>query len=179
MIAMSLVCNPELLIADEPTTALDVTVQAQILDLIRDLQQEFGSAVIIITHDLGVVAEIADDILVMYGGRRIEYGTVRDVLKAPEHPYTWGLLQSMPHLGGDVGTRLNPIPGSPPSLINLPSGCAFHPRCEHRGRVPGERCVTERPELLPVPGTAKHIAACHLDGGAKTKIRSATDRLAK
>ena len=179
MIAMSLVCNPELLIADEPTTALDVTVQAQILDLIRDLQQEFGSAVIIITHDLGVVAEIADDILVMYGGRRIEYGTVRDVLKAPEHPYTWGLLQSMPHLGGDVGTRLNPIPGSPPSLINLPSGCAFHPRCEHRDRVPGERCVTERPELLPVPGTAKHIAACHLDGGAKTKIRSATDRLAK
>ena len=179
MIAMSLVCDPELLIADEPTTALDVTVQAQILDLIRDLQEEFGSAVIIITHDLGVVAEIADDILVMYGGRRIEYGSVRDVLKAPEHPYAWGLLQSMPHLGGDVNTRLNPIAGSPPSLINLPSGCAFHPRCEHRDRVPDNRCVTERPELRPVPGTDKHIAACHLDGDSKTEIRSAADRLAK
>jgi peptide/nickel transport system ATP-binding protein len=179
MIAMSLVCDPELLIADEPTTALDVTVQAQILDLIRDLQQEFGSAVIIITHDLGVVAEIADDILVMYGGRRIEYGSVRDVLKAPEHPYAWGLLQSMPHLGGDVNTRLNPIPGSPPSLINLPSGCAFHPRCAYRDQVPGDRCATERPELLPVPGTDKHIAACHLDGESKIQIRSAATRLAK
>jgi peptide/nickel transport system ATP-binding protein len=179
MIAMSLVCDPELLIADEPTTALDVTVQAQILDLIRDLQQEFGSAVIIITHDLGVVAEISDDILVMYGGRRIEYGSVRDVLKSPEHPYTWGLLQSMPHLGGDVNTRLNPIVGSPPSLINLPSGCAFHPRCAYRDRVPDDRCVTERPELLPVPGTDQHIAACHLDGDSRTEIRSATRGSAK
>jgi peptide/nickel transport system ATP-binding protein len=179
MIAMSLVCNPELLIADEPTTALDVTVQAQILDLIRDLQEEFGSAVIIITHDLGVVAEIADDILVMYGGRRVEYGSVRDVLKSPEHPYTWGLLQSMPHLGGDVNTRLNPIMGTPPSLINLPSGCAFHPRCEFRTRVDGDRCVTERPELRVVPGTGKHIAACHLDGDSKIEIRSAANRLAK
>ena len=179
MIAMSLVCNPELLIADEPTTALDVTVQAQILDLIRDLQEEFGSAVIIITHDLGVVAEIADDILVMYGGRRIEYGSVRDVLKAPEHPYTWGLLQSMPHLGGDVNVRLNPIQGSPPSLINLPTGCAFHPRCEFKDRVPDNRCATERPELLPVPGTDKHIAACHLSGDHKIDIRSAADRLVK
>ena len=179
MIAMSLVCNPELLIADEPTTALDVTVQAQILDLIRDLQEEFGSAVIIITHDLGVVAEIADDILVMYGGRRIEYGSVRDVLKHPEHPYAWGLLQSMPHLGGDVNVRLNPIQGSPPSLINLPTGCAFHPRCEFRDRVPDDRCVTERPELLPVPGTDKHIAACHLTGDNKIEIRSAAGRLVK
>jgi peptide/nickel transport system ATP-binding protein len=179
MIAMSLVCDPELLIADEPTTALDVTVQAQILDLIRDLQQEFGSAVIIITHDLGVVAEISDDILVMYGGRRIEYGSVRDVLKGAEHPYTWGLLQSMPHLGGDVNTRLNPISGAPPSLINLPSGCAFHPRCAQRSKVPGDRCATERPELLPVPGTDKHIAACHLDGETKIEIRSKADRLAK
>jgi peptide/nickel transport system ATP-binding protein len=172
MIAMSLVCDPELLIADEPTTALDVTVQAQILDLIRDLQQEFGSAVIIITHDLGVVAEISDDILVMYGGRRIEYGTVRDVLNSPGHPYTWGLLQSMPHLGGDVSRRLNPIPGSPPSLINLPGGCAFHPRCAFTGQVPDGRCTAERPELLAVPGTDKHIAACHLDTEVKKKIRS-------
>ncbi|MEY9966297.1 peptide/nickel transport system ATP-binding protein [Streptacidiphilus sp. MAP12-16] len=179
MIAMSLVCDPELLIADEPTTALDVTVQAQILDLIRDLQEEFGSAVIIITHDLGVVAEIADDILVMYGGRRIEYGSVRDVLKAPEHPYAWGLLQSMPHLGGDVNTRLNPIQGAPPSLINLPTGCAFHPRCDYKDRVADDRCVTERPELLPVPGTDKHIAACHLTGDNKIEIRSAAERLAK
>jgi peptide/nickel transport system ATP-binding protein len=179
MIAMALSNDPSLLIADEPTTALDVTVQAQILDLIRDLQQEFGSAVIIITHDLGVVAEIADDILVMYGGRRVEYGSVRDVLKAPEHPYTWGLLQSMPHLGGDVTTRLNPIKGSPPSLINLPSGCAFHPRCDFRDRVPNDRCVDERPELGSVPGTDKHLAACHLTGENKIEIRSAANRLAK
>ncbi|MEW2117022.1 ABC transporter ATP-binding protein [Streptomyces sp. NPDC005474] len=171
MIAMSLVCDPELLIADEPTTALDVTVQAQILDLIRDLQQEFGSAVVIITHDLGVVAEISDDILVMYGGRRIEYGTVRDVLHTPQHPYTWGLLQSMPHLGGDVGQRLNPIPGSPPSLINLPSGCSFHPRCAFKDRVPDGRCTAERPELLPLPGTGEHLAACHLDPESKKTIR--------
>ncbi|SEM64923.1 ABC transporter ATP-binding protein [Streptacidiphilus jiangxiensis] len=171
MIAMSLVCDPELLIADEPTTALDVTVQAQILDLIRDLQEEFGSAVIIITHDLGVVAEISDDILVMYGGRRIEYGSVNDVLKSPEHPYTWGLLQSMPHLGGDVAQRLNPIPGSPPSLINLPSGCAFNPRCSFKEQVPDGRCTVERPELLPVLGSDKHIAACHLTGEHKAEIR--------
>ncbi|GEC05125.1 dipeptide/oligopeptide/nickel ABC transporter ATP-binding protein [Streptomyces spinoverrucosus] len=173
MIAMSLVCDPALLIADEPTTALDVTVQAQILDLIGDLQQEFGSAVVIITHDLGVVAGVADDILVMYGGRRIEYGTVRDVLKRPQHPYTWGLLQSMPHIAGDVDRRLNPIPGSPPSLINLPGGCAFHPRCPHKGQVPDGRCSLERPELVPVPGTAEHIAACHLvadiRGGENTR----------
>ncbi|MEV5437527.1 ABC transporter ATP-binding protein [Streptomyces sp. NPDC052682] len=170
MIAMSLVCDPALLIADEPTTALDVTVQAQILDLIRDLQEEFGSAVVIITHDLGVVADVADDILVMYGGRRIEYGSKHDVLKTPEHPYTWGLLQSMPHLTGDVGERLNPIPGSPPSLINLPAGCAFHPRCAYKGWVPEGRCTVERPELRSVPGTDRHIAACHLTEEAKQEI---------
>ncbi|OAH10658.1 ABC transporter ATP-binding protein [Streptomyces jeddahensis] len=171
MIAMSLVCDPALLIADEPTTALDVTVQAQILDLIRDLQEEFGSAVVIITHDLGVVADVADDILVMYGGRRVEYGTARDVLKQPEHPYTWGLLQSMPQIEGDVSRRLNPIPGSPPSLINLPGGCAFHPRCTYKGWVPEGRCTVERPELLAVSGTAGHIAACHLTAESKTQIR--------
>ncbi|WP_369193958.1 ABC transporter ATP-binding protein [Streptomyces djakartensis] len=171
MIAMSLVCDPALLIADEPTTALDVTVQAQILDLIRDLQEEFGSAVVIITHDLGVVADLADDILVMYGGRRIEYGTTRDVLKHPQHPYTWGLLRSMPHLTGDVGERLDPIPGSPPSLIDLPAGCSFHPRCTHKGRVPGGRCTAERPELRLVTGTSGHLAACHLTDAAKQEIR--------
>ncbi|PWI43937.1 ABC transporter ATP-binding protein [Streptomyces sp. ICBB 8177] len=179
MIAMSLVCDPELLIADEPTTALDVTVQAQILDLISDLQEEFGSAVIIITHDLGVVAEVADDILVMYGGRRIEYGTVDDVLKEPGHPYTGGLLQSMPHLSGDVDQRLNPIKGSPPSLINLPAGCAFNPRCTFKDQVPDGRCLTERPELLPVLGTDQHIAACHLSDDIKAGIQGTVERAAK
>ncbi|MFJ8650609.1 ABC transporter ATP-binding protein [Streptomyces sp. NPDC093546] len=159
MIAMSLVCNPALLIADEPTTALDVTVQAQILDLLKDLQQEFGSAIILITHDLGVVANMADDLLVMYAGRAVERGSVREVLKAPQHPYTWGLLSSMPRLSGDVGEPLRPIPGSPPSLLNPPTGCPFHPRCEFRDLVDGDRCVTERP-LLPVGrGSACHIAA--------------------
>ncbi|MCQ4080181.1 ABC transporter ATP-binding protein [Streptomyces sp. RB6PN25] len=182
MIAMSLVCNPELLIADEPTTALDVTVQAQILDLIADLQEEYGSAVIIITHDLGVVSQVADDILVMYGGRRIEYGSAREVLKHPEHPYTWGLLQSMPSLTGDVHAKLNPIKGTPPSLINLPSGCAFNPRCAFKDRVPDGRCTTERPELRPMAGNEKHIAACHLADEEKAEIRGTrdkTDRLAK
>jgi peptide/nickel transport system ATP-binding protein len=173
MIAMSLVCNPELLIADEPTTALDVTVQAQILDLIRDLQQEYGSAVIIITHDLGVVAQISDDVLVMYAGRRIEYGSVQDVLNHPEHPYTWGLLQSMPSLSSDVRTKLNPIKGNPPSLINLPSGCAFHPRCAFKNRVIDGSCATERPELRPMTGNGKHLTACHLSDDDKT------DRVAK
>jgi peptide/nickel transport system ATP-binding protein len=157
MIAMALVNNPELLIADEPTTALDVTVQAQILDLIRDLQAEFGSAVIIITHDLGVVAELADDLLVMYGGKSVEYGTAGEVFRQPEHPYTWGLLGSMPRLDRDVRERLISIKGSPPSLINLPSGCAFHPRCRYaeRGGIP---CRTVVPELL---GDG-HKVACHL-----------------
>ncbi len=137
MIAMALSCNPDLLIADEPTTALDVTVQAQILDLILDLQKEFDSAVIIITHDLGVVAELADDILVMYGGRAVEYGTARDVFAQPQHPYTWGLLGSMPRIDRERSDRLLPIPGSPPSLINVPSGCAFHPRCAYEERTDG------------------------------------------
>ncbi|GAA4783652.1 ABC transporter ATP-binding protein [Streptomyces ziwulingensis] len=157
MIAMALSCNPDLLIADEPTTALDVTVQAQILDLLKDLQQEFGSAIIMITHDLGVVANMADDILVMYAGRAVERGTTREVLKAPQHPYTWGLLGSMPQLTSDVDEPLVPIPGSPPSLLNPPTGCPFHPRCGFTDLVSGERCSGERPTLAP--GRA---AACHL-----------------
>ncbi|MFV0127998.1 ABC transporter ATP-binding protein [Streptomyces sp. HMX112] len=165
MIAMSLVCNPELLIADEPTTALDVTVQAQILDLLKDLQQEFGSAIILITHDLGVVANTADDLLVMYAGRAVERGSVREVLKAPQHPYTWGLLGSMPQLSSDVSEPLRPIPGSPPSLLNPPSGCPFNPRCEYRDLVEGDRCVTERP-LLP----AGRGAACHLSAERKQQV---------
>ncbi len=159
MIAMALSCNPELLIADEPTTALDVTVQAQILDLIRDLQQEFNSAVILITHDLGVVAELADDILVMYAGRSVEYGSARNIFREPQHPYTWGLLSSMPRLDREPTERLLPIKGTPPSLINVPSGCAFHPRCAYAG-LTGGRSQTERPLSHEIAGG--HYLACHL-----------------
>ena len=137
MIAMALVNNPELLIADEPTTALDVTVQAQILDLIRDLQKEFGSAVIIITHDLGVVAELADDILVMYGGRCVERGPAEKVFYEPQHPYTWGLLGSMPRIDRDQTERLIPVKGSPPSLINIPSRLCLQPALPVRRRAQG------------------------------------------
>jgi peptide/nickel transport system ATP-binding protein len=158
MIAMALANDPELLIADEPTTALDVTVQAQILDLIRDLQQEFGSAVIIITHDLGVVAELADEILVMYGGKGVEYGAAAELFARPEHPYTWGLLTSMPRMDRDVRDRLTPIKGSPPSLINLPSGCSFHPRCPYAGRN-GIPCWTVVPSL---DQGDLHGVACHI-----------------
>jgi peptide/nickel transport system ATP-binding protein len=171
MIAMALVNDPALLIADEPTTALDVTVQAQILDLIRDLQEEFGSAVIMITHDLGVVAELADDILVMYGGKVIEKGSALDVFRTPQHPYTWGLLGSMPRLDRDVRDRLIPVKGTPPSLINLPDGCAFHPRCPYAGRN-GNRSFTEVPVLRDAgAGTgAGHLVACHLPAEDRTKI---------
>jgi peptide/nickel transport system ATP-binding protein len=167
MIAMALANNPQLLIADEPTTALDVTVQAQILDLIRDLQEEYGSAVIIITHDLGVVAELADDILVMYAGRCIEYGTAATVFGAPEHPYTWGLLGSMLRMDRDLRDRLHPIQGSPPSLINPPSGCHFHPRCPYRERD-GIPCRTVDPLLLPE--AAAHRVACHLPSADRQRI---------
>jgi peptide/nickel transport system ATP-binding protein len=159
MIAMALSCDPDLLIADEPTTALDVTVQAQILDLIRDLQTEFDSAVIIITHDLGVVAELADDILVMYAGRGAEYASATEIFGRPEHPYTWGLLASMPRLDRERTDRLVPIPGTPPSLINVPPGCAFHPRCAYADRA-GPATRTEVPQMVETdPG---HLVACHL-----------------
>ncbi|MFF3936503.1 ABC transporter ATP-binding protein [Streptomyces phaeofaciens] len=159
MIAMALVCDPELLIADEPTTALDVTVQAQIMDLLKDLQKEFGTAIIFITHDLGVIADIADDVLVMYGGRCVERGTKREVLKTPQHPYTLGLLSSMPSLDHPVDVPLNPIPGSPPSLLNPPSGCRFHPRCTFADKVEGGLCSKEQPLLEIVDGRG---SACHL-----------------
>ena len=165
MIAMALVCDPDLLIADEPTTALDVTVQAQILDLLKDLQQEFGSAIIFITHDLGVISDMADDLLVMYSGRAVERGAVREVLREPRHPYTWGLLSSMPRLGGSTSQPLMPIPGSPPSLLNPPSGCPFHPRCTFTDQVSGDRCSTERPPL----GEGR-AAACHLTAEQKQTI---------
>ncbi|OKJ07407.1 ABC transporter ATP-binding protein [Kitasatospora sp. CB01950] len=167
MIAMALVNDPSLLIADEPTTALDVTVQAQILDLIRDLQKEFGSAVIIITHDLGVVAEIADDILVMYGGKPIERGPAATIFESPEHPYTWGLLGSMPRLDRELQDRLIPVKGSPPSLINVPSGCAFHPRCPY-AELTGGRSTGEVPVLAEA--APRHYAACHLPIAERHRI---------
>ena len=168
MIAMALSCDPELLIADEPTTALDVTVQAQILDLIRDLQKEFNSAVIIITHDLGVVAELSDDTLVMYAGRAAEYGTAEQIFNEPEHPYTWGLLGSMPRIDRETSERLIPVKGQPPSLINVPSGCAFHPRCPYADIPKGDVTRTVRPELTQV-GTG-HFSACHLSPEDRTRI---------
>jgi peptide/nickel transport system ATP-binding protein len=164
---MALSCDPDLLIADEPTTALDVTVQAQILDLIRDLQQEFNSAVIIITHDLGVVAELADDIMVMYAGRAAEYGSAEQIFDDPEHPYTWGLLGSMPRFDRDRSERLLPIQGTPPSLINVPTGCAFNPRCVFEEENDG-LSQSERPELDDSGN--RHLVACHLPAARRREI---------
>jgi peptide/nickel transport system ATP-binding protein len=161
MIAMGLINDPSLIIADEPTTALDVTVQAQILDLLQDLQRDYNSAVIIITHDLGVIAEMADDVLVMYAGRGVEYGACKEILTHPEMPYTWGLLSSIPDVSASTDARLIPIPGNPPSLLNPPSGCPFHPRCAHVSKVPGSLCSTELPELV-VGRHAGHLKRCHL-----------------
>ena len=169
MIAMALACDPELLIADEPTTALDVTVQAEILDLIRSLQSEFGSAVIMITHDLGVIAEVADDVLVMYAGKAVEHASSQDIFKRPEHPYTWGLLSSMPRLDRDRQDRLIPVKGSPPSLISLPPGCSFNPRCPYCALTDG-LAVTEVPALLPVAPGSEHKSACHLPSEKRRQI---------
>ncbi len=156
MIAMALANDPKLLIADEPTTALDVTVQAQILALMERLQRELGMAIIIITHDLGVVAEMADDIAVMYAGRIVETASAQSVFSSPEHPYTWGLLKSIPRLEHDRSEQLVPIPGTPPSLIRPPSGCHFHPRCAY-ARPEHARID---PTLEPVPGRPDHFVAC-------------------
>ncbi|MGY1669649.1 ABC transporter ATP-binding protein [Geodermatophilus sp. SYSU D00710] len=162
MIAMAIALDPRILIADEPTTALDVTVQAQVMDLLKDLQQETGMGLILITHDLGVVNEVADNVAVMYAGEIVERGTVDDVFTHPAHPYTEGLMGSVPqveHKGG----RLQPIAGQPPNLARIPSGCPFHPRCAHRRlgaeAAPGRECSTDVPPLrLVVPGRE---AACH------------------
>jgi peptide/nickel transport system ATP-binding protein len=168
MIAMALVNDPQLLIADEPTTALDVTVQAQILKLLTDLQKEFGSAIIIITHDLGVVAEVADDILVMYAGKCVERGPVDDVFYEPQMPYTWGLLSSMPRIDRDRQERLHPIRGNPPSLINAPSGCAFHPRCDFQDQVNDpRRCSTEVPLFDP---DQVHPVRCHIETARRRDV---------
>jgi peptide/nickel transport system ATP-binding protein len=164
MIAMALVNDPDLLIADEPTTALDVTTQAQILLLIGRLRDEIGSAVILITHDLGVVAEVADDVAVMYAAGIVEQGPVTAVFREPRHPYTWGLFGSRPRLDQDV-ERLPQIPGSQPSLLAPPAGCRFHPRCVHAF----DACLRTRPPLLPAPGDAGHADACLLGDGTKLR----------
>jgi peptide/nickel transport system ATP-binding protein len=166
MIAMALANDPKLLIADEPTTALDVTVQAQILELIERLQSEFDTAVVVITHDLGVVAEMADEIAVMYAGRMVEKGTADAIFAAPEHPYTWGLLSSIPRLDTPRGEELVPIGGRPPSLIHLPSGCAFHPRCPYVR----EAHTRIEPVLDPVDGDSDHKVACLLDSGTRRRL---------
>jgi peptide/nickel transport system ATP-binding protein len=170
MIAMALINDPAVLIADEPTTALDVTTQAQIINLIADLQREHGTAVIMITHDLGVVAEIADDVVVMYAARVVEHAGVDELFEAPRHPYTWGLLGSLPRL--DAGSeRLVQIPGQPPSLLSPPKGCRFNPRCPYRF----DRCVSEDPRLMPASGSPMHLQACFLDD--ETKAREAAKTL--
>jgi oligopeptide transport system ATP-binding protein len=157
MIAMAIMCNPDLLIADEPTTALDVTVQAQVLEVLMDIKDEIDSAILLITHDLGVVAGLADRVMVMYAGREAEVGTAHEVFYETRHPYTLGLLASLPRLD-DVGNeQLKPIRGNPPSLVNVPSGCAFHPRCDF---ARDERCPTDVPELRSIDGT-QHRSACH------------------
>ena len=165
MIAMALSCNPDVVIADEPTTALDVTIQAQILSLIKKLRDDFGTAVVLITHDMGVVADIADRVAVMYAGRVVEQGTKRDLFYDAQHPYTWGLLGSIARLDRPRPRRLTAIQGLPPSLITLPGGCAFGPRCPHRW----EKC-DEVPELTDKVGGG-HLDACHLSPGQKRDRR--------
>src|SRR5208337_3514731 len=153
MIAMALSCNPKVLIADEPTTALDVTIQAQILELMNEMQAETGAAILLITHDLGVVAEVCRNVLVMYGGNLVEYGSATQIFKDPKMPYTQGLLASLPRLDETERTRLNPIKGQPPNLLNLPPGCAFAPRCDHRMDI----CA----QIVPLHDFgAEHVARC-------------------
>jgi len=167
MIAMALANNPEILIADEPTTALDVTIQAQIIELIDRLKDDFDSSVILITHDLGVVADIADDIAVMYAGRIVEYGTKRQVFYDPQHPYTWGLLGSIPRLDREKPDRLTSIAGAPPSLINLPQGCKFRPRCPQAF----EKCIEHPPLENRVGETPPHLDRCWLNVEEKRELR--------
>jgi oligopeptide transport system ATP-binding protein len=158
MIAMALACDPDILIADEPTTALDVTIQAQILELMQEVQKRTGAAIVMITHDLGVIADIADRVLVMYAGKPVEYGTLDEVFSSPQHPYTWGLMDSVPRAGMSEKSALRPITGQPPSLIDVPAGCSFNPRCPYAK----DRCRTELPELRIISGG--HSSACHFSG---------------
>jgi peptide/nickel transport system ATP-binding protein len=165
MIAMALVHNPDVVIADEPTTALDVTVQAQILELIQSVKRDFDIGVILVTHDLGVVSETADTVLVMYAGRVMEHGSAEEVFGSPQHPYTWGLLDSMPTVERKL-EKLKAIEGSPPSLLHPPGGCPFHPRCPHRFTP----CPVELPPLRAPAGG--HLDACHLDFETKRELGS-------
>jgi peptide/nickel transport system ATP-binding protein/oligopeptide transport system ATP-binding protein len=169
MIAMALSCNPSILIADEPTTALDVTIQAQIVELVSKLKDDFDSGVIMITHDLGVVADIADEIVVMYAGRVVERAAKRDLFYDPQMPYTWGLLGSIPRLDRPRPERLHSIKGAPPSLINMPQGCKFRPRCPHAFA----KCMEEPPleNRVEVPG---HLDRCWLDVDVKRSLRGTT-----
>jgi oligopeptide/dipeptide ABC transporter ATP-binding protein len=165
MIAMAIANQPKVLIADEPTTALDVTIQAQVLEVLKTAQDETNAGTILITHDLGVIAEMADRVVVMYGGRVVETGTVDEIFHSPRHPYTLGLLSSLPRPDVDL-ERLEPIPGNPPSLINLPSGCAFHPRCKlGAGR---NRCRTEIPPRHDLGGG--RVSACHFHEEMESEI---------
>src|SRR5829696_3326797 len=170
MIAMALINDPDLLIADEPTTALDVTTQAQIINLMLKLQKDFGSAIIIITHDLGVIAEAADDVVVMYAAQVVERAPVTNLFSRPHHPYTWGLLGSLPRLDADV-ERLTQIQGQPPSLLTPPRGCRFHPRCPYVMEV----CKTDQPPLAQISTDPGHLQRCHLD--EETKDREAAKLL--
>ena len=156
MIAMALACEPDILIADEPTTALDVTIQAQILELMQDLQKKLGMAIIIVTHDLGVIADMCDEIIVMYGGRVCERGTAEDIFYRPHHEYTKGLLRSIPNVDR-IGEKLIPIPGTPINLLNMPKGCAFCPRCENAMKI----CIEEVPQEMQMPDG--HYASCWLN----------------
>jgi peptide/nickel transport system ATP-binding protein/oligopeptide transport system ATP-binding protein len=165
MIAMALSSSPRLLIADEPTTALDVTIQAQILDEIKQLRAETNAGVILVTHDLGVVADIADRIVVMYAGRIVEEGTLDELFYDPQHPYTWGLLGSITRLDRERPERLPAIPGQPPSLLNPPRGCRFHPRCPYVMQI----CKGEQPELRPSPQDSRHLDRCYLDDETKER----------
>jgi peptide/nickel transport system ATP-binding protein/oligopeptide transport system ATP-binding protein len=171
MIAIALACNPAILIADEPTTALDVTIQAQIVELISQLKDDFNSAVIMITHDLGVVADMADEIVVMYAGRVVERAPTRELFYDPQMPYTWGLLGSIPRLDGPKPERLHSIEGAPPSLIQLPKGCKFRPRCPHAF----DKCM-EEPGLENRVETPGHLDRCWLDVDKKRSLREATIR---
>lgn len=169
MIAMALACDPDILIADEPTTALDVTIQAQIIELMQEMQEKNGNAIVMITHDLGVVADIADKIMVMYAGRPVEFGTADEIFYESRHPYTWGLIRSIPEQATDEKKPLTPIHGNPPALSNLPKGCVFSPRCPYAT----DKCRAERPERFET-GTG-HYAACHYAGDADFIKKNAPD----
>jgi peptide/nickel transport system ATP-binding protein len=173
MIAMALSCSPQLLIADEPTTALDVTIQAQILDELRQLRDETGAGVILVTHDLGVVADIADRVIVMYAGRVVEQGTLDDVFYDPQHPYTWGLLGSITRIDADKSLRLPAIPGQPPSLLSPPTGCHFRPRCPHAFA----KCTEIPPLANHVPDRPECLDRCFLEPDQKRTLRQVGDRI--